>query len=137
MTSPDQSSPSPRARRLGSFFKIGTLIVLCLGAISLFIDWRTGSQFTRPWLQISFTTLGVFAIGCAAFVPKLSRPQRVLLSGAGLLILLAVIDSLDGHQVSALRAGGRAPTLGTVPHTAGTPDVASVPACTRPRRQSP
>jgi len=41
------------------------------------------------------------------------------------------------EQVSALRAGGRVPALETVPHTPGTPAVASGLACTRLRRQSP
>src|SRR5438128_6290056 len=98
MTPPDQSSSSPQSRRLRSFFTIGTLLVLSLGAISLFVDWRTGSQFTRPWLQLSFTALGLLAIGNAVVVPKLNRPQRVLSGGTGLIILLAVVDSLDGHQ---------------------------------------
>ena len=98
MTSPDQSSPSSQVRRLHSFFKIGIVIALSLGAIMLLVDWRTGSQVARPWLQVSFSAIGLLTIGCVLFVSTLSRPRRFLLSGAGLLILLAVIDSLDDHQ---------------------------------------
>src|SRR6266508_4964497 len=51
--------------------------------------------------------------------------------------IVATMLVTEGDQVSALRAGLCAPTLGTVPHTAGTPDAASGRACTCPRRQSP
>jgi len=98
MTSPDQPSPSPQMRHLRSFFKIGALLLLSLGAIILFIDWRAGSHFTRPWLQVSFAIVGVLLIGSAVFVPKLNRPQRVLLSADGALIIFAILDSLDGQQ---------------------------------------
>jgi hypothetical protein len=98
MTSPDQPSSLPQVRRLRSFFKIGALILLSLGAIILFVDWRAGSHFTRPWLQVSFAIVGVLLIGSAAFLPKLSRPQRILLGADGVLIIFAVLDSLDGQQ---------------------------------------
>ena len=98
MTSSDQPSPSPHLRRLRSFFKIGALILLSIGAIILFVDWRAGSHFTRPWLQVSFAIVGILLVGSAVFIPKLSRPQRVLLAADGALIIFAVLDSLDGQQ---------------------------------------
>jgi hypothetical protein len=98
MTSPNQPSPSPQVQRLRAFFKIGALILLSLGAIILFVDWRAGSQVTRPWLQVSFAIVGVLLIGSVVFMPKLSHPQRVLLGADGVLIIFAVLDSLDGQQ---------------------------------------
>jgi hypothetical protein len=98
MISPEQSSPSPQVSRLRSFFKIGTLILLSLGAIFLFVDWRAGSHYTRPWLQVCFAIVGVLVIGRAVFVPKLSRARRVILGADGSFIILAVLDSLDGQQ---------------------------------------
>ncbi len=50
------------------------------------------------------------------------------------------LPALAMFQVSALRAGVGAPTPGTIPHNSGTPDLASVLACTRRRprtRRSP
>lgn len=100
---PDDASrippePSPRARRLRSWFETGALILLSLGAIILFLDWQAGSQFTRPWLQVGFAILGALAIGGAIFLPKISRLRRVMISVGGLLIVLTVLDSLDGQQ---------------------------------------
>lgn len=85
-------------RRPRSFVKIGALILLSLGVIILFVDWRDGSEFTHPWLQFSFATVGVALIGGAVFVLKLGRPQRALLGADGALIIFAVLDSLDGQQ---------------------------------------
>ncbi len=98
MTTPNQSSPSPQTRRLLFRFQIGALFLLTLCAVLLFIDWRTGTHLSRPWLQVGFACFGLFIVGGAVFLPNLTRSRRCVITIVGVLTLLAVLDSLDGQQ---------------------------------------
>ena len=98
MTAPEQSSPSLSTRRLRFLLQSGGLILLSLCAIFLFVDWRAGTQLTRPWLQGGFAALAFLIFGSVIVLPTLSRSRRIVLTGVALLILLAVLDSLDGQQ---------------------------------------
>ena len=98
MTTPNQPSPSRQARRLFSHFQIAALFLLALCAILLFIDWETGTQLSRPWLQVGFACFGLLIVSGALFLPNLSRARRCVIAIAGVLTLLAVLDSLDGQQ---------------------------------------
>jgi hypothetical protein len=59
---------------------------------------ENGSHAPADGSRIYFAIVGVLLIGGAAFMPKLSRPQRILLGADGALVIFAVIDSLDGQQ---------------------------------------
>src|SRR6266516_242672 len=77
---------------------VGSLLVLVSGALALLTDWLVGWHLTRPWLQVSATFGGVLLLVGAAILPTLARARRLVMSVGGLLLLLAVADSVDGKQ---------------------------------------
>jgi hypothetical protein len=100
---PDPVSPatpqiSPFLQRFRAIVGGGILIILGLTALLLLGDWLAGWQLSRPWLQVSFAIVGVVVLISAVSVPAQTRPRRVILSAGGLLLILAVLDSLDGQQ---------------------------------------
>jgi len=61
-------------------------------------DWFAGWQLARPWLQINTAFAGAVFPTAAVVAPIVSRLQRIMLGAGGLLLILAVLDSLDSHQ---------------------------------------
>ena len=106
-TPPEPSSSNPvqppaasgsRKVILTTVVSVWGIFLLASGAFVLLADWLAGWQLTRPWLQVSATVSGILLLVGVAMLPTLLGVRRLLMAVGGLLLLLAVADSLDGQQ---------------------------------------
>lgn len=68
------------------------------GILALLVDWFTTTQLVRLWLQCTASILGVVLLVVAVVLRSQPWLRRLILVGGGLVLLLAVLDSLNGRQ---------------------------------------
>jgi hypothetical protein len=96
---PVPAAPPPKAVPLfTTIATVGAVIILAAGAFVLLGDWLAGWHLTRPWLQLSAAFVGVMLLITVVRVPTMTRPRRLVVCAGGMLLILAVLDSLDGQQ---------------------------------------
>ena len=77
---------------------VGAMGVLLTGFIALLADWFTDLRLVRPWLQFTAAIVGAGLLFAAGTLRSQSWLCRLILLVGGLLLMLTVLDSLDGRQ---------------------------------------
>lgn len=92
-----QTQPSwrPRLIALASY---GGLALLLAGVPTWLLDRWAGWELTRAWAQICATLAGGLLAALALCLRSQHLARRALWLASGSLLLLAVLDSLDGQQ---------------------------------------
>ena len=85
-------------RSLTRIISIGIYAIFIIGIVAVLADWFTAFHFLHLWLQCAATSLGCLLILIAARHRSQSKPSRFIVLCGGLLLLFAILDSLDGKQ---------------------------------------